>query len=115
VATWNLGKTQVLPRSEHFIIKTNQCMLCKAKFAVCSEIDINTAHVNTVWVMCTIFSRVRKIAKSDYWLRHVCPSAWNNWAPTGRIFMKCDTFRSYVEKIQVSLNLTRITGTLREY
>jgi hypothetical protein len=37
--------------------------------------------------------RVRKIAKSDYLLRHVCPSvlpsAWHNSAPTGRIFIKC--------------------------
>ena len=39
-----------------------------------------------------LFRRFRKIAKSDYWLRHVCPpvrlSAWNNSAPTSRIFMK---------------------------
>jgi len=36
--------------------------------------------------------RVLKIAKSEYYLRHVslsvCPSAWNNSAPIGRIFMK---------------------------
>jgi hypothetical protein len=32
--------------------------------------------------------RFCKIAKSDYWLRHVCRSAWKNWAPTGRIFVK---------------------------
>ena len=36
--------------------------------------------------------RVPKIAKSDYQLRHVCPSAWGNWAPTGRIFMKFDIY-----------------------
>ena len=41
----------------------------------------------------SVFRRVRKIAKSDCWLRHVCPSvAWNNSAPTGRIFMKFDIF-----------------------
>jgi hypothetical protein len=38
-----------------------------------------------------IFRRVRKIAKGDYYLRDVClsvrPSAWNNSAPTGRIFI----------------------------
>jgi len=47
----------------------------------------------------------RKIAKSDYWLRHVCPSAWNNSAPNGRIFMKFDTiiFRKSFKKIDVSL------------
>jgi hypothetical protein len=36
------------------------------------------------------FWRVRKTAKSDYWLRRVCPYAWNNTAPTERIFMKFD-------------------------
>ena len=35
----------------------------------------------------------------------LCPSAWNNMAPTGRIFMKFDTniLRKFVEKIRVSL------------
>jgi hypothetical protein len=37
-----------------------------------------------------VFRRVRKIAKSDYYRRHVRPSAWNNSAPTGRILMKLD-------------------------
>jgi len=46
-----------------------------------------------------VFRLVRKIAKSDYYRRHVCLSvslsvcllsAWNNSAPTGRIFMKFD-------------------------
>jgi len=36
-----------------------------------------------------IFRRVRIIAKSDYAIRHVCPSGKNS-APTGRIFMKFD-------------------------
>jgi len=39
------------------------------------------------------FSRAfADFAKSDYLLRHVCmsicPTAWNNWAATGPIFMK---------------------------
>jgi len=44
----------------------------------------------------SFFRRVRKLAKREYLLRHVYPSvypsvrqpAWNNTAPTGRIFMK---------------------------
>jgi hypothetical protein len=37
------------------------------------------------------FQRVRKIAKSSYWPRHVFRlSAWNSSAPTGRIFVKFD-------------------------
>jgi len=34
----------------------------------------------------------------------VRPSAWNNWAPTGRIFMEFDIlniFQTYIEEIQV--------------
>ena len=34
------------------------------------------------------FRRVRKTAKIYYLLRHVCPPAWNNSTPTGRIFIK---------------------------
>ena len=34
-----------------------------------------------------VFRRVLKIAKSDYLLRHVRLSAWNNSSPTGRILM----------------------------
>ena len=36
-------------------------------------------------------------------IRQVCPTAWNNVARTGWIFMKFDIwvlFRKYVEKIQ---------------
>jgi len=45
-----------------------------------------------MWPEKNIFRRVRKIAKSNYYLRHVClsvrRSALNNSAPTGRILMK---------------------------
>jgi hypothetical protein len=47
-----------------------------------------------------------KIAKSDCWLRRVRPSAWNNSAPTGRIFVKFDIrefFENLSNKNQVSL------------
>jgi len=53
-----------------------------------------------------VFKHVRKIAKSDYWLRHVCPCPWNNSAPTGRIFMQFVIWgflKKYVAKIKVSL------------
>ena len=57
-----------------------------------------------------LIRRLRKIAKSDYQLRHVCPSislsAWNNSAATGRIFVYfqfLNIFRKSVEKIRVSL------------
>ena len=47
----------------------------------------------------------------------VCLSAWNNSAPTGRIFMKFDIgefFENLSIKFEFHLNLTRITGTLHE-
>ena len=63
------------------------------------------------------FRSVRKIAKGDYNLRHVCIPvrlpAWNKAAPTGRIFLKFDMsiFQKSVEKIQVSLKCGKIIGT----
>jgi hypothetical protein len=59
--------------------------------------------------------RVRKIAKST--ISFVPPSAWNNSAPTGQIFMKFDVlefFENMSRKFKVHLNLTRITSILHE-
>jgi hypothetical protein len=50
-------------------------------------------HVLHVIVVTVVARRVRKIAKSDYYLRHVCQSVlpgWNKPAPTGRIFIELD-------------------------
>ena len=61
------------------------------------------------------FARLRRAIYS--FVMSVRPSAWNNSGPSWRIFMKfyiLRTFPKSVEKIQVSLNLTRITGTLHE-
>jgi len=47
----------------------------------------------------------------------VRPSAWNNSAPTRRIFMKFNIwvfFENLSRKFQFHYNLTRITGTLHE-
>jgi len=44
-------------------------------------------------------------------------SAWNNSAPTGRIFMKFDIwvfFENLSRKLKFNLNLAKITGTLHE-
>jgi hypothetical protein len=34
------------------------------------------------------YAKLRKTTVS--FVMSVCPSAWNSWAPTGRIFMKFD-------------------------
>jgi len=71
-----------------------------------------------------IFRRVRKIAKSDYSLRHVCPSVrpsvrlfeWNNSHRTAFYKMfYMSIFRECFEKIQFHYNMVRITGTLHEH
>ena len=53
-----------------------------------------------------IFRWVCRSVKSHHSLRHVCPSEWNNWATTGRIFIKFDVltiFKNSVVEIQVTL------------
>jgi hypothetical protein len=61
---------------------------------------------------------VRKIAKSDYELRHVCPSVrveqlgshWKDFHEIGYLGF----FRKSVEKIQVSLKSDKNNSTLHE-
>jgi hypothetical protein len=68
------------------------------------------------WFKCGhIVRRVREIAKSDYFLRHVCPSAWNSSAPTGRIFIKFDIwgfFENLWRKFKLYENRTGVKVTL---
>jgi hypothetical protein len=71
-----------------------------------------------------VFRRVRKIAKRDYYLRHVRPSVRlsvcpheTTRAPTGRIFMKFDTwgfFEHLSRKFNFDYNLTKLTNTSHE-
>jgi len=73
--------------------------------------------VTQLYIFChhLVFRRPRKIAKSDCWLRHVCPSAWKKSAPTGRIFMKLIFeyfFENLSRKFKFHYNVTRIAGTL---
>jgi hypothetical protein len=78
------------------LISSKSCKVFSLRFAPCILICLEI-HI--------IFRRIRKIAKSDYELRHVCPSAWNNSAPDIQIFMNFNTsiIRKSDEKIQVSL------------
>jgi hypothetical protein len=75
-----------------------------------------------VWYLYGIFRNVRKIAKTDYQLRHVCvcvclsvrmEQLGSYWTDFHEIWY-LNNFRKTVDKIQVSLNLTIITGTLHE-
>jgi hypothetical protein len=60
------------------------------------------------------FRRVRKIARSDYKLRHVCPSVrmeqrGSHWTDFDEILYLC-FLRKSVEKIQVSLKCDKNNG-----
>jgi hypothetical protein len=81
--------------------------------------NVSSTLLILIWC-CPIFKYVHKTVKNNCQLRHDClsirPSAWNNLAPTGQIFMKFGIcgFLKMCHKVHVLLNLTRITGTLHE-
>jgi hypothetical protein len=65
-------------------------------------------HANVKWngEHDCVFRLLRKVAWSDYQLHCVCPSTWNNSAPTRRIFIKFYTqvfFEKSIEKVELSL------------
>jgi hypothetical protein len=60
------------------VVETSLCVIQQHIMKTWGSVKINSC----------IFRCVRKIAKSDYQLRHIRPSAWNNSTPTGRILMK---------------------------
>jgi len=66
------------------LIFSNPCKPFSLHFAPCILICLKIP---------VIFRHICKIAKSDYDLRHVCPSGWrwNNSAPDIQIFMNFDT------------------------
>jgi len=101
--------------SLHCDTHTNErySLLCRTDRHTCGQC------IRITWHVC--FRRVRKIATSNYWPRHVClsvrPSAWNNSAPTGRIFIKFDIWdfsKNLSRKFTFHWNRTRLTGTLHE-
>jgi hypothetical protein len=98
---------------------------CMCSVTICRIYhSIRLEHISTLQGVGIqqILRRVRKIAKSNCQLRHVCvsvsTSAWNNSAPTGRIFIKFCIWgfsENLSRKFKFLLSLTRITGTLHEY
>ena len=89
------------------LIFSNPCKPFSLHFAPCILICLKIP---------VIFRHICKIAKSDYDLRHVCPSGWNNSAPDIQIFMNFDTsvllliFFKSDEKIQVLLESDKNRG-----
>ena len=62
-----------------------------------------------------VIRSVRKTAKIDHLIRHLCPYAWDNSAPTARIIVKFHIwvlFENLSRKFKI--RLTRIMGTFHE-
>jgi len=59
-----------------------------------------------------VFRRVRKIAKSDYQLRHFCPSLWHSQLPMDGfpLIRYLNIFRKSVDKSHVSLKSNKHNG-----
>jgi hypothetical protein len=89
-------------------------LCCCAWYQVDASImDINVNYIRFLGA----FAKLRKAAISFVMSVSVCPSAWNNSAPTGRIFMKFEIsrfFENLSRKLKFHYNLTRIKGTLHE-
>jgi hypothetical protein len=51
-----------------------------------------------------------KFAQSDYYLNHVCPSAWNNSVPRIHSICYLKISRKFAEKIQVSFKYDKNCG-----
>jgi hypothetical protein len=84
--------------------KHNNFILYRSRVRACSETctkHINTEKARSATVGAETISFIASVCTS------VRPTAWNNSAPTARIFTKFlypSIFRKYVEKIQFSLN-----------
>jgi len=76
------------------------------------HLQFNVTQYNEITRVLGAFAKLR----SDYWFRHVCPSARNS-ATTGWIFIKFD-FWIFLEnlsrKSKIRYKRTRIKGTLHE-
>jgi hypothetical protein len=91
-------------------------------------ININALDNDTllmIWWFGFNFRCLRKIANSDYYIRHVClsvspsvcPSIWNNWTLTEWMLMKLFNtifFWSMSRKFKIHYIQTNITGTSHE-
>ena len=83
------AKTNLFTTVSSLVTSVCTCQILYDLQQICKKTRAFQAAFHTL-----VLRRVRKIAMSDYYLRHVCPStvrlsAWNNSALTGQIFIKC--------------------------
>jgi hypothetical protein len=86
---------------------------CLLHFTIDSTYRLVLILILKSWDLCFSagFRLLCKIAESNYWLRHVCPSTRNNSTPTERIFMKLEfwvCFEILSRKFTFHWNLTKI-------
>ena len=82
---------------------------CWVRFCVCVCVWMDLCIHSPIRCLGVVFMRVRKIAKSNSWLWHVCPFAWRNWIFDIGVFLA-----NLPRKFKFHWNLTRITGSLHE-
>jgi hypothetical protein len=78
--------------------------------------DVLNMTIFVSWNSCVLFQFLgtfTNLRKETTSFMSVCPSAWNNSAPTGRIFMKFHvwaSFKTWVKKIQIQLKPDKNNG-----
>ena len=102
-------------RFAHFLLIASLVI----KFVLsCSSYMLKLSTDSALYAAKTDLGAIAKLRKgTTVFAMSVRPSAWNNSAPTGLIFIKFYiwVFFETVQKIQVSLNLTKLRGILHEY
>ena len=64
-----------------------------------TQTDITHSHWNYTWALTQFLCALVKLGKATVSFTSVCPSVWNNSAPTVRIFMKSDIGVFFFSKI----------------
>jgi hypothetical protein len=98
--------------------KNNKYLSCNVSLWSCYKFSwllLTIVPGKIILKLHVLVRHIRKIAKSYF--MSVCPSAWNNSAPAGRIFIKFDIwvfFQNLFRKFKIRSTLARKTGTLQE-
>jgi hypothetical protein len=78
------------------------------------EIEENNTQSSALVLISVFWAAFAKFGKVTFsFVMSVCPSAWKNWTPTGRIFMKLDLwafFENLSVTFQVSLKADKNNG-----
>ena len=82
---------------------------------VANGLELLSLHAQNIFRLCRKIAKKRLLASSCLVCLSVCPSAWNNKGPSGRILMKLCIwyyFRKFVDKMQMSLKSDKNNGKI---